>query len=247
MHSPRRGFTLIELLVVIAIIAILAAILFPVFAQAREKARQTACLSNVKQMSTAVMMYAQDYDETFPLYYQPKANGDNWYWHVQLQPYIKSWDIFRCPSCSDSEGNPAWLGTCKVYNPFDAHPLPWTVGPGGYGWNACYIGSGYIDAATRSPGWAGVSMAAVGRPAETIMIAEITKIKNPGGVYPPPGAPGLTPGGSSGTGCGSDGLKWSNFAARHNEGNNLVFFDGHVHWFKQSQVAQHPEWFAPRS
>jgi prepilin-type N-terminal cleavage/methylation domain-containing protein len=77
-----RGFTLIELLVVIAIIAILAAILFPVFAQAREKARQASCLSNAKQMSTAVMMYAQDYDETFPLYFQPQANGDNWYWHV---------------------------------------------------------------------------------------------------------------------------------------------------------------------
>ena len=63
----RRAFTLIELLVVIAIIAVLAAILFPVFAQAREKARQTACLSNMRQMTLGVMMYAQDYDETLPL------------------------------------------------------------------------------------------------------------------------------------------------------------------------------------
>ncbi len=70
MHSlrPRKGFTLIELLVVIAIIAILAAILFPVFAQAREKARQTQCLSNEKQIGTSLMMYAQDYDEVLPGY-----------------------------------------------------------------------------------------------------------------------------------------------------------------------------------
>ena len=73
MHHPhidrRRGFTLIELLVVIAIIAILAAILFPVFARAREKARQTSCLSNVKQTALAMMMYAQDYDEVYPIAY----------------------------------------------------------------------------------------------------------------------------------------------------------------------------------
>ena len=65
-NSRTQGFTLIELLVVIAIIAILAAILFPVFAQAREKARQTACLSNMKQIGTAIYMYTQDYDETYP-------------------------------------------------------------------------------------------------------------------------------------------------------------------------------------
>jgi prepilin-type N-terminal cleavage/methylation domain-containing protein/prepilin-type processing-associated H-X9-DG protein len=242
----RSGFTLIELLVVIAIIAILAAILFPVFAQAREKARQTNCLSNTKQMGTAVMMYAQDYDETFPLYFQPRPNGDNWYWHVQLQPYIKSWNIFRCPSCSDSEGNTAWGGTCKVYNPYETNPLPWTVGSGGYGWNACFIGSGYVDLTTRTSGWAGTSIAAVGVPADTVMIAEITKIKNPGGVYPPPGAPGTTAS-STATGCSIEGYKWDNFAERHNGGNNMSFFDGHSKWFKKAQVAQHPEWFAPRN
>ncbi len=91
--APKRGFTLIELLVVIAIIAILAAILFPVFAQAREKARATACLSNLKQGSLAYAMYTQDYDETTPL--QEDASGN--YWYVLIQPYIKNWQMMLCP------------------------------------------------------------------------------------------------------------------------------------------------------
>jgi prepilin-type N-terminal cleavage/methylation domain-containing protein/prepilin-type processing-associated H-X9-DG protein len=95
----RSAFTLIELLVVIAIIAILAAILFPVFAQAREKARQATCLSNLKQLGTAQMMYTQDYDETYPQAYQSLADGSgDWPWYLGLQPYIKNTAIFRCPS-----------------------------------------------------------------------------------------------------------------------------------------------------
>jgi prepilin-type N-terminal cleavage/methylation domain-containing protein/prepilin-type processing-associated H-X9-DG protein len=91
--SRRAGFTLIELLVVIAIIAILAAILFPVFAKAREKARQNSCLSNEKQMSLAILQYAQDYDERMmPRYY----TGYNW--DKQINPYIKNTQIFMCPS-----------------------------------------------------------------------------------------------------------------------------------------------------
>src|SRR5437867_8140420 len=86
----RRGFTLIELLVVIAIIAILAAILFPVFAQARASARQATCLSNLKQIGTAAMLYVQDYDEKFFPEFVPLDNGLQAWWFVLLDPYVKA-------------------------------------------------------------------------------------------------------------------------------------------------------------
>ncbi|HLK61085.1 MAG TPA: prepilin-type N-terminal cleavage/methylation domain-containing protein [Chthonomonadaceae bacterium] len=132
--SRQRGFTLIELLVVIAIIAILAAILFPVFAQAREKARQTSCLSNEKQMSTATLMYVQDYDETFPEAYvwypgigwtAPKGvalpvpadlfvNSDSLRstYSNAIQPYIKNMQVFDCPSAA----------TLASFNPYSFLP-----------------------------------------------------------------------------------------------------------------------------
>jgi prepilin-type N-terminal cleavage/methylation domain-containing protein len=101
--SRRSGFTLIELLVVIAIIAILAAILFPVFAQARESARSTSCLSNMKQMGLALRMYGQDYDETYPnirLYIDPNVSCCNLdlTWKNVIQPYVKNKGVFGCPS-----------------------------------------------------------------------------------------------------------------------------------------------------
>ena len=102
----RSGFTLIELLVVIAIIAILAAILFPVFARARESARKTQCLSNMKQLGNAIMMYTNDYDEYFP----ELAGGGCWgragianaLWSRQIYPYVKNKGVFNCPSAAIS-------------------------------------------------------------------------------------------------------------------------------------------------
>lgn len=94
--TRRKGFTLIELLVVIAIIAILASILFPVFARARESARRASCTSNLKQISLGIMMYAQDYDGT---YVSSRLGGNNdFFWYKVLQPYVKSNQVFICPS-----------------------------------------------------------------------------------------------------------------------------------------------------
>jgi len=106
----QRGFTLIELLVVIAIIAILAAILFPVFAQARAKARQASCTSNVKQLSLGFMMYVQDYDENFPYWNWGNSNGLSGtvtrnhfesFWINAIYPYVKNGGVYACPSSND--------------------------------------------------------------------------------------------------------------------------------------------------
>jgi prepilin-type N-terminal cleavage/methylation domain-containing protein/prepilin-type processing-associated H-X9-DG protein len=108
-QTARKGFTLIELLVVIAIIAILASILFPVFSRAREKARESACLSNLKQIGVAVMMYASDYDDFLPLANEYPAKTSTNPSHMEgppslmdiIYPYVKNTQVFRCPSDKD--------------------------------------------------------------------------------------------------------------------------------------------------
>jgi prepilin-type N-terminal cleavage/methylation domain-containing protein/prepilin-type processing-associated H-X9-DG protein len=110
MHN-KRGFTLIELLVVIAIIAILAAILFPVFAQAREKARQSSCASNMRQVGTALSMYKDDYDDTFPLWWNGRV-----YWSRALDLYLKNEAVKHCPSDPESLQGDMILSYCGNRN-----------------------------------------------------------------------------------------------------------------------------------
>jgi prepilin-type N-terminal cleavage/methylation domain-containing protein/prepilin-type processing-associated H-X9-DG protein len=147
----RRGFTLIELLVVIAIIAILAAILFPVFARAREKARQSACSSNEKQIALGVMMYAQDYDEVLPAYYNFEASvpAGARYWQEVIMPYVKNNQVFICPSYSANQSIIA-----------------------SYGCNYNWVFSNFEESAW--PPEHGDALANITRPSETVMFLDCT-------------------------------------------------------------------------
>lgn len=137
MTTRRKGFTLIELLVVIAIIAILAAILFPVFARAREKARQASCLSNVKQISLAILMYVQDYDEKWGgAWYTADITRQDLLWNNVVGPYVKNDQIWQCPSESaqyveDSHYNPGirlytnYVMNCEVQKGYGSSGRNW--------------------------------------------------------------------------------------------------------------------------
>jgi prepilin-type N-terminal cleavage/methylation domain-containing protein len=122
----HRGFTLIELLVVIAIIAILAAILFPVFAQAREKARQTQCVNNMKQAGLGVIQYLQDYDETYPMSVYRGRNNQNqecaYTMLSAIEPYVKNKDIYECPSARQAMDLRRLLAAVRI-----ARRRLWTV------------------------------------------------------------------------------------------------------------------------
>ncbi len=165
MRTRGKGFTLIELLVVIAIIAILAAILFPVFARAREKARQTSCLSNMKQIGTAVMMYAQDYDEMMPSFHiTPWGSNARLFGHYDLiGPYTMNEQVFVCPS---------------FHYRTNGHR---TDLPSGEGFYRQYIKSSYATQRASSVGHVNTpmglpptSLAEIQRPAETIVLFEST-------------------------------------------------------------------------
>lgn len=162
--GSRSAFTLIELLVVIAIIAILAAILFPVFASAREKARQTACLSNMKQLGTGMLMYSQDYDEAMINHFYGKYDQDNTYapgspedayqWMDAVQPYAKSAAIFNCPSQGDEFLDPTEINSGDYsdsgstgtkwgpYKPYNTVPGLKNRSHGSYAINDAYFADG---------------------------------------------------------------------------------------------------------
>lgn len=215
---PKHGFTLIELLVVIAIIAILAAILFPVFANAREKARQTACLSNMKQIGVGCMMYMQDSDGV----YVPQTGLGAvplTFWIDHVDPYIKSKQVYVCPDRPDIV------------------PLRWMKSPNGawgpqssYGMNY-WLDSYYYPDATES---------GIAYPAQTAFILETggggTKTQTNGyhlayPAYYMKNYPGNWP---YGNGLGAS--QAASLAARHNGGQNVLFGDMHAKWIRTSEL-----------
>lgn len=155
--KSNTAFTLIELLVVIAIIAILAAILFPVFSQAREKARQTACLSNLRQIGTATLMYAQDYDDHV-VGTELGEGANEYFWGEMLSPYLKNIQILSCPSSKNRFQRSA--------------PTPQFPEGIGFEWSYNYAINDIKDSNYRGIGAAFAHMSSLTQPAETILILD---------------------------------------------------------------------------
>jgi prepilin-type N-terminal cleavage/methylation domain-containing protein/prepilin-type processing-associated H-X9-DG protein len=268
--KSSSGFTLIELLVVIAIIAILAAILFPVFAQARESARKTACLSNTKQIGLGIMMYVQDYDEMYPCNSWDVGpinstdnelhNGNYWsavQWPWRIMPYVKNAGVFHCPS--DPDPKSGWSGydvdPCNINSCCDGWGIPMPISYGhnqqifGYGGkghdNGCF--GAYPDWATPP-----TSMAAVASPASTYMVADYARefmetwwinnlrAANYTRVYPNDSAPG---GGASVDNTEPWHTRFqSDNVKRHQGGQNITFADGHSKWRRGDQITSGEDW-----
>lgn len=227
LNAKKSGFTLIELLVVIAIIAILAAILFPVFAQAREKARAASCTSNLKQLGIGMLMYKQDYDEKFPFGgWMPNGNVGTGEWQNTTQPYIKNKGVYYCPSSTDD-----------TEDPNDPTAWQWNRNPVSYLYNNQLANS-------RNP----VKDAAVVAPAECFMLMD--------GHSDWGGRVGVDGFGRANTvwlmedttfGCNASlitgWLTWQGFTwglPRHNGGGNFCFVDGHVKYLKTSPTGDKP-------
>jgi len=242
MLEHQRGFTLIELLVVIAIIAILAAILFPVFAQAREKARSISCLSNLKQVMSAILMYAQDYDERLPMWTTPcwdfSAFGvvNNQPWWMRVYPYIRNEGVFTCPSDSgwaSHQGGDAniWPGSCG--GAFSCGQRPTNRLPKqriSYGYNEIMMNN--LENGAKMSSWK--------QPARVVTVADCW------GAIHSPWSQDSTYRGILGRiafaqgvwqcGCpwpGSDSVPANadNYS-RHSGGSNIGFLDGHVKWYR---------------
>jgi prepilin-type N-terminal cleavage/methylation domain-containing protein/prepilin-type processing-associated H-X9-DG protein len=220
-----KAFTLIELLVVIAIIAILAAILFPVFAQARESARKASCQSNLKQLSTAVLMYKQDFDETFPSYAWNGATPVRDPWWYSTQPYIKNAQVLQCASASASaslQGSPTVATTGQTHD-----VLRQAMG-------VARISYGFNESLLSYSNFTGIPDAAITTPAGKIMMADAAHTllnywDNSG------------PSRCGGTSCGRYALAGSSTCPtggqtqRHQGGLNIAFCDGHVKYYQAAK------------
>ena len=226
----RSGFTLIELLVVIAIIAILAAILFPVFARARENARRSSCQSNLKQIALGIKQYTQDYDEKFPgVILNSEASGASPVgWADAIQPYIKSTQLYQCPSDTGAPTDDATAGGyTDYYMNAELSNIPSATG-----------------AAIYNQG--GISESAVENSTLTIMNSD-----SPGNANSGSDAHYRFNGNNAVSGSsaetiteplvGTAGLVTSgNLPAKHLEGLNIAFVDGHVKWFRSEGGASGP-------
>ena len=234
--SPsQRGFTLIELLVVIAIIAILAAILFPVFAQAREKARQISCLSNEKQIGIGILGYTQDYDETLPpsSYKAPTGTG-NVNWPFLIDSYLKSGfpgdnsslagktlGVLSCPDFNTSPNNP-WPSATPSYQPAKSYVANVTVMRANG--NSQMTSGPFVGPAA--------SIAQIQAPAQLVLIAE-----GGGGSVETTGNDTATADTDdvAGSQYGDHIHEWGNYVvarARHNGGSNYLLGDGHAKYFR---------------
>ncbi|MBV9867260.1 MAG: DUF1559 domain-containing protein [Abitibacteriaceae bacterium] len=211
--NSRFGFTLIELLVVIAIIAILAAILFPVFAKARENARRTSCMSNLKQIGLALMQYAQDNDETYPYAAWGGNNASTKAAGLLLEPYHKSSGLWRCPSDSMDKG-PVWTTT---FAPAGSQPYQNVS----YGYNVMALGNATSLAAINGPADLGAFFGAWGTNA---FIIDNT---NNGAGQPVSRLEGVP----------AQEFPGQNGQAHFN-GGNFLYADGHVKWLSADRIEQ---------
>jgi prepilin-type N-terminal cleavage/methylation domain-containing protein/prepilin-type processing-associated H-X9-DG protein len=213
----RRGFTLIELLVVIAIIAILSSILFPVFARARENARRSSCLSNMKQIGLAMGMYTQDYDEKMPVTSDPSGDPRVRLWD-RLVAYSKNSQIYTCPS--DTNQRPWFYG--RNIDTFAA--VHWDSS---YGYNTVYLqtGPGTISSDSYWADYTGVSLAAIQSPSETVAITDCNA----------PTSERILPAQHFGAAFGGKGY----LDERHLGGLGVLWCDGHVKW-SRLQALQGP-------
>ena len=172
VRRKSNGFTLIELLVVIAIIAILAAIIFPVFATARERARMAACLSNCRQIGMALQMYAPDNNETYP---NIRITDYTYNWKNAIQPYVKNKNVFSCPSNPTPPKGPASAADWKN-NSEGWQSEPDKILPISYGMNSCV--TTWLPANSAGPDRKPLKEAQLSRPSHTIAIGEETGAQN---------------------------------------------------------------------